>query len=136
MPEIDEIVRKGQEQLRVLMGGRGGGSTGRGPGGGGLPGGGINRTTLGIGTLVLAALWLFASLYRTRGLAASMGAHIAWTVSKGTVVFRLLWRLYQWCRDKLETGVSSLIQSSPGGGGLDYSHWKRLLAGTMVKLLA
>ena len=24
IPEIDEIVRKGQEQLRVLMGGRGG----------------------------------------------------------------------------------------------------------------
>ena len=25
IPEIDEIVKKGQEQLRVLMGGRGGG---------------------------------------------------------------------------------------------------------------
>ena len=63
MPEIDEIVRKGQEQLRVLMGGRGGG-TGRGSDGGGLPGGGINRTTVGIGILALVALWLFASLYR------------------------------------------------------------------------
>ena len=28
MPEIDELVRKGQDQLRVLMGGRGG--SGRG----------------------------------------------------------------------------------------------------------
>ena len=64
IPEIDEIVRKGQEQLRVLMGGRGGGSNGRGPGGGGLPGGGLNRTTVLIGVLVLAALWLYASLYR------------------------------------------------------------------------
>ena len=34
IPEIDEIVRKGQEQLRVLMGGRGG-SNGRRPTGGG-----------------------------------------------------------------------------------------------------
>ncbi|MEM7438436.1 MAG: FtsH protease activity modulator HflK [Pseudomonadota bacterium] len=64
IPEIDEIVRKGQEQLRVLMGGRGGGNTGRGSGGGGLPGGGLNRTTIGLGILALVALWLFASLYR------------------------------------------------------------------------
>lgn len=63
IPEIDEIVRKGQEQLRVLMGGRGGGGANRGQGGG-LPGGGLNRTTIGIGILVLVALWLFASLYR------------------------------------------------------------------------
>jgi membrane protease subunit HflK len=34
IPEIDEIVRKGQEQLRVLMGGRGGRSGGGGDGGG------------------------------------------------------------------------------------------------------
>ncbi|MEM6619050.1 MAG: FtsH protease activity modulator HflK [Pseudomonadota bacterium] len=61
VPEIDEIVRRGQEQLRVLMGGGNGGGMGRG----GLPGGGgVNRTTIGIGILVLAALWLVASLYR------------------------------------------------------------------------
>ena len=36
IPEIDELVRKGQEQLRVLMGGRGGGG-GNGTGGGGGP---------------------------------------------------------------------------------------------------
>ena len=36
MPEIEELMKKGQEQLRVLMGGRGrgnGGGNGRGPGG-------------------------------------------------------------------------------------------------------
>lgn len=64
MPEIDEIVRKGQEQLRVLMGGRGGNGAGRGSGGGGLPGGGINRTTVIIGILVLFIGWLSMSLYR------------------------------------------------------------------------
>ncbi len=38
IPEIEELVKKGQEQLRVLMGGRGGGGGtggGRGPVGGG-----------------------------------------------------------------------------------------------------
>lgn len=58
IPEIDEIVRKGQEQLRVLMGGRGG------KGGGGGPK--LSRGTIGIGVLVLFALWLFASLYTVR----------------------------------------------------------------------
>ncbi|PLS20782.1 FtsH protease activity modulator HflK [Neptunicoccus cionae] len=66
MPEIDEIVRKGQEQLRVLMGGKSGngGGTGRSSGGGGFPGGGIGRGTIGIALLVALALWTFASFYR------------------------------------------------------------------------
>jgi hypothetical protein len=42
----------------------------------------------------LVAQHVFAHLYRQRGLAASVGAHVAWTVSKGTVGFRLLWRLW------------------------------------------
>jgi membrane protease subunit HflK len=65
IPEIDELVRKGQEQLRVLMGGRGGGSGGRGAGGGG---GGpmLTRGTFGIGLLLLVAAWLYASVYTVR----------------------------------------------------------------------
>jgi membrane protease subunit HflK len=65
IPEIDDLVRKGQDQLRVLMGGRGGGS--KGPGGGGGGGGfELNRTTIGIGAAVLLGLWLFASVYTVR----------------------------------------------------------------------
>ena len=64
MPEIDDLVRKGQDQLRVLMGGRGGNTGGRPPRG---PSGfEFNRLTLGLGALVLIALWLFASLYTVR----------------------------------------------------------------------
>ena len=60
MPEIDEIVRKGQEQLRVLMGGKGGGGKG-----GGLPsGGGLTRGSIGLVLLAAVAAWLFASFYR------------------------------------------------------------------------
>ena len=59
--EIDQIVRKGQEQLRVLMGGRGGGQ-GDGPRGG-PP---VNRVTLSLVGIVALLLWLFASFYTVR----------------------------------------------------------------------
>lgn len=64
IPEIDELVKKGQEQLRVLMGGRGG--SGRGGGGGGEGGGGISRGTIGLGILAIVALWIFASFYTVK----------------------------------------------------------------------
>jgi len=66
IPEIEELVRKGQEQLRVLMGGggRSGGTGGSGEGGGGGPQ--LTRGTIGVGVLVAAAAWLFASTYTVR----------------------------------------------------------------------
>ena len=64
IPEIDDIMKKGQEQLKVLMGGRGGsGSNGSGDGGQGPR---ITRGTLGIGALVLLGIWAFSSLYTVR----------------------------------------------------------------------
>ncbi|WP_116082964.1 FtsH protease activity modulator HflK [Tropicimonas sp. IMCC34011] len=67
MSEIDQIVRKGQEQLRVLMGGKGnnGGDPNRGGGGGG---GGfhLSRGTFVLAALVAVVLWAFASLYSVR----------------------------------------------------------------------
>lgn len=65
IPEIDELMKKGQERLRVLMGGRGGGSGNNGSGGGG-GGGGLTRGTLILGALGLVALWAFASAYTVR----------------------------------------------------------------------
>lgn len=59
VPDIDEIVRKGQEQLRVLMGGRGGtGGNGGGTGAGGIGKGGLML----IGAAAVAG-WVFMSLY-------------------------------------------------------------------------
>lgn len=64
IPEIDELMSKGREQLRVLMGG------GRGTGGGGgsgLPEGPrITRGTVGLAALAVAGLWAFMSFYTVR----------------------------------------------------------------------
>ena len=66
IPEIDEIMKKGQEQLRVLMGGRGGGNRPNGSGGGGGEGPRLTRGTVGLGMLAIAALWAFQSFYTVR----------------------------------------------------------------------
>lgn len=64
IPEIDELVNKGKEQLRVLMGGGGDGSKRSGGGGGGGPQ--ITRGTVGLGLIVAIIAWLGASLYRVQ----------------------------------------------------------------------
>ncbi|MFT4149877.1 MAG: FtsH protease activity modulator HflK [Paracoccaceae bacterium] len=61
IPEIDQIVRKGQEQLRVLMGGRGGRGTGQGGGNGAGPR--VTRQGLLLGGLAAVGLWAFMSFY-------------------------------------------------------------------------
>ncbi|MFZ1469880.1 MAG: FtsH protease activity modulator HflK [Paracoccaceae bacterium] len=69
LPEIDDLMRKGQEQLRVLMGGRGRGGKGGGNGAG--PGGNpmaplFTRKGLALGVLALVAAWTFMSFYTVR----------------------------------------------------------------------
>ena len=63
-PEIDDLVRRGQDQLRVLMGGRGCG--GRGGAGGGGQGPQFGKGTIGLAALGAVALWVFASLYTVK----------------------------------------------------------------------
>jgi membrane protease subunit HflK len=65
IPEIEELMKKGQEQLRVLMGGRGGNGAGRGSGGG-EGGPGISRGTILLGLVAILALWLYASFYTVK----------------------------------------------------------------------
>ncbi len=66
IPEIDELVKKGQEQLRVLMGGRGGDGRNGGGGAGGGGGPALTRGTIGLGILGAAILWGMASFYTVR----------------------------------------------------------------------
>ena len=63
IPEIEEIMKKGTEQLRVLMGGRGnrGGMNGGRPGGPSGPR--LTRGTIGLGVLAAIAVWAFQSFY-------------------------------------------------------------------------
>lgn len=67
IPEIDEIVKKGQEQLRVLMGGKsrqgGGGGNGRGPSGAGPI---LTPQGIALGGLALVALWSWMSFYTVK----------------------------------------------------------------------
>ena len=66
IPEIDELVKKGQEQLRVLMGGGGDRTRINGSGGGGGGGPVLTRGTVGLGLVVAVAAWAFASFYTVR----------------------------------------------------------------------
>lgn len=66
IPEIDDLVKKGQEQLRVLMGGRGGNSGGSG-GAGGSGGPEISRgLVVGLGAAAAVLLWGFSSFYSVK----------------------------------------------------------------------
>ena len=65
IPEIDELMKKGQEQLRVLMGGKGGG-TGSGGNGTGSGGPMLTRGTFGLAALAGLVLWGMASFYTVR----------------------------------------------------------------------
>lgn len=58
IPEIDQLVNRGREQLRVLMGGRGGAAP---PGRSDGPR--LTRGTLGLAGLAVAGLWAFMSFY-------------------------------------------------------------------------
>ena len=64
IPELEDIVKKGQEQLRVLMGGRGG--RGTGGQGEGPSGPAFTKGTIGLGLLAAAAVWAFASFYTVK----------------------------------------------------------------------
>ncbi|MGL6209248.1 MAG: FtsH protease activity modulator HflK [Paracoccaceae bacterium] len=67
IPEIEDLMKKGQEQLRVLMGGRGGrpnNGGGRGPMG--PQGPLVTRNGLILGGLAAVLLWLFMSFYSVR----------------------------------------------------------------------
>jgi membrane protease subunit HflK len=63
IPEIDELMTKGREQLRVLMGG----GRGTGPGAPGQPDGPrITRGGVGLAALAAVGLWAFMSFYTVK----------------------------------------------------------------------
>jgi membrane protease subunit HflK len=79
-PDLDEVVRKLQDRLGGLFGGKkpGGGAPGGGGGGGGLPGG-LNGKVVGIAAAVLFVVWLASGFYivepAERGVVLRFGAY-------------------------------------------------------------
>ncbi len=63
IPEIDELMKKGQDHLRVLMGGKGGDNR---EGGSGQGGPGFGKGTFILGGLIAVGLWLAASVYTVK----------------------------------------------------------------------
>ncbi|MFZ0790792.1 MAG: FtsH protease activity modulator HflK [Chromatiaceae bacterium] len=83
-PDLDEVVRKLQERLGGLFGGKkpsGGGSSGGSGGGGfGLPGGGFNSRAVGIVAGILLVVWLASGIYivepAERGVVLRFGKYV------------------------------------------------------------
>jgi len=69
-PEIDEMLRKGREQLQVLMGGRGGGqNSGSGDKGDGPR---LGRGAFFVAGFLALAYWLFVSFYQVQNYEKSV----------------------------------------------------------------
>jgi membrane protease subunit HflK len=66
IPEIDELMKRGQEHLRVLMGGRGNGGGARPPVGPASGGQMFSSQGVLIGALAALALWGYASSYQVK----------------------------------------------------------------------
>jgi modulator of FtsH protease HflK len=82
IPEIDQLMKRGQEQLRVLMGGRGRNGAG-GPGG--EPGGPFfTRQGIALGGLALVAVWAFMSFYTVRPEERSVELFLGETAGVGS----------------------------------------------------
>jgi membrane protease subunit HflK len=64
VPEIDEIVRKGQEKLRSILGGKGGSGGPNGTRNGSS--GGSTRGPIGLILLALAGFWAYSSFYTVK----------------------------------------------------------------------
>lgn len=60
-PDLDDMLRKGRDQLKVILGGKGGGTNGTGRGGGGS---GFEKYLPILIPLAIVAFWLYQSTYR------------------------------------------------------------------------
>ena len=64
-PDLDDLLRKGRDQLKIVLGGKGGGGR-RGGGGRGGDGPQMDRKLLFVIPIVLAVAWLMQSFYSVK----------------------------------------------------------------------
>jgi membrane protease subunit HflK len=81
IPEIEDFMRKGSEQLKVLMGGRGGNGRPNRPTGGGAGGPFPTKLAVLVGVIAVAGFWAFSSFYKVnqgnRSVELMFGRYIA-----------------------------------------------------------
>jgi membrane protease subunit HflK len=65
-PDLDDLLKKGREQLKVVLGGKGGGPRGPGGGRGGGGGSGLERLLPIAVPALLVVAWLFQSFYSVK----------------------------------------------------------------------
>jgi len=88
-PDLDEVVRKLQDRLGGLFGGKKsggnepGGGSGGGGGFGGIPGGGFNTKMIGIGAAIIFVVWIASAIYivepAERGVILRFGSYVKMT---------------------------------------------------------
>ncbi|MBI1171884.1 FtsH protease activity modulator HflK [bacterium] len=66
IPELDQVIRKGQERLRVIMGGGGSGGRGNGSGPGGDGNWFFTRQGLISAVIALGLIWSYLSFYQVK----------------------------------------------------------------------
>ncbi len=66
IPDIEDLMKKGQDQLRVLMGGKDGGRSGGGGNRGGGQGPNFGRGTFALAGLAAVVLWGMSSFYTVK----------------------------------------------------------------------
>jgi membrane protease subunit HflK len=116
LPEIDDLVRKGQDQLRVLMGGRGGGSNGAGGGGGNGPQ--FGKGTIGLAALGAVALWVFASVYTVKPEEQSVELFLGDFYQVGNPGLNFApWPLFSYEIINVTSERTEAIGQRQGGGG-------------------
>jgi membrane protease subunit HflK len=112
IPEIDQLVNRGREQLRVLMGGRGGVPP-PGRGGDGIP----TRMVLIGGAAALALFWAFMSFYTVRPEEQSVELFLGREYAVGTPGLNFApWPLVTYEVVNVTSERTEAIGASQGGG--------------------
>ena len=115
IPEIDEVLRKGQEKLRVIMGGGNGGG-GRPGGQGGGEGPMVTRQGLALGFLAALGLWGFMSAYTVRPEEQAVELYLGeFSQIKGNGLHFAVWPLFT--AEIVNTSQQRTTDIGTGAGG-------------------
>ena len=114
-PDLEDVIRKGRDQLKVILGGGGRGSNGTGRGGGG---GGFEKILPYAIPLVLLFVWVFQSLYRVDTREESVELFFGKYYNTGTEGLNFApWPVVTY--EKYPVTAENTIDIGKGGSGTD-----------------